>query len=124
MESVHATRRAGWRLVCRLAGAGAGDTRFHRALNANHMSRSTTTKAQMGKPISLERSDGGIALLKLGRAEARNALTLAMVRDLRPAVAELAANRGCRVIVRVGGAPCRGRGCPYVLVQVVGVVRK
>src|SRR3546814_16241972 len=93
MESVHAPRRAGWRLVCRLAGAGAGDTRFHRALNANHMSRSTTTKAQMGKTISLERLDGGIALLKLGRAEARNALTQALVRELRAAVADLAATR-------------------------------
>src|SRR3546814_18326238 len=88
MESVHAPRRAGWRLVCRLAGAGAGDTRFHRALNANHMSRTTTTQAQMGKPISLERLDGGIALLKLGPAAARTAPTLAMERDFGAAAAD------------------------------------
>lgn len=60
----------------------------------------------MSKLISVERVDGGIALLKLDRGEARNALTLAMVRELCAVLDELALDRACRVIVLAG----EGRG--------------
>lgn len=60
----------------------------------------------MSKLVSLECVDHGIALLKLHRAEARNALTLAMVRELRGVLDVLAADRECRVIVLAG----EGRG--------------
>ncbi|HET8882001.1 MAG TPA: enoyl-CoA hydratase/isomerase family protein, partial [Solimonas sp.] len=60
----------------------------------------------MTSHISLERQAGGIALLKLDRADARNALTLAMVRELHAALDALAADRDCRVVVLAG----EGRG--------------
>lgn len=56
--------------------------------------------------ISLERRADGIALLSLNRPDARNALTLAMVRELRGVLDELASDRDCRVIVLAG----EGRG--------------
>lgn len=52
--------------------------------------------------ISVER-DGGTAIVTMRRPEKRNALSLAMMRELTAAFGELGADRGVRAIVVAGG---------------------
>lgn len=56
----------------------------------------------MSARISVQACGNGVSLLRLQRAEARNALTLAMVRELRAALDDLARDRDCRVLVLAG----------------------
>ncbi|SEQ48076.1 enoyl-CoA hydratase [Solimonas aquatica] len=60
----------------------------------------------MNPSVLLERPASGIALLKLNRPEARNALTLAAVRELRAQLQALEQDRDCRVLLLAG----QGRG--------------
>lgn len=52
----------------------------------------------------------GILCLRLDRPDSRNAMTMAMVRELTAALNEVAADRGCRVLVLAGDGPafCAG----------------
>lgn len=52
--------------------------------------------------ISIERTSAHIAILRLNRAEVRNALNYALVSDLHDALDELAGDDECRVIVLTG----------------------
>jgi enoyl-CoA hydratase len=50
-------------------------------------------------PILVERRDDGIAIIRLNRPQALNALTVALIEALRGALAELDRDPACRVIV-------------------------
>lgn len=54
--------------------------------------------------------DGGVLRLTLNRPAARNALSLALMRALRRALDDAAADRGCRVVILAGSGPafCAG----------------
>jgi enoyl-CoA hydratase len=56
----------------------------------------------MASDLTLERQDGGIAIIRLARPEARNALTLDMARRLLKLLEGVAADASCRVVVLTG----------------------
>ncbi|HYM56873.1 MAG TPA: enoyl-CoA hydratase-related protein, partial [Solirubrobacteraceae bacterium] len=64
----------------------------------------------MAQEISIERRDGGVALLTLSAPERRNALTVAMAEELVAACQELDADRevGAVVVRGAGGFFCAG----------------
>ncbi|HYN91209.1 MAG TPA: enoyl-CoA hydratase/isomerase family protein, partial [Thermoleophilaceae bacterium] len=64
----------------------------------------------MAQEISIERRDGGVALLTLSAPERRNALTVAMADELVAACEELDADRevGAVVVRGEGGFFCAG----------------
>jgi enoyl-CoA hydratase len=49
--------------------------------------------------ISLEQLGDGVSVIRLARPQARNALTLAMMRELRALLAEIANDQHCRVLL-------------------------
>ena len=62
------------------------------------------------EPMLLEALDGGVLRLTLNRPAARNALSLALMGELRRALDDAAADRECRVVVIAGAGPafCAG----------------
>lgn len=71
----------------------------------------------MNTRILHERLDGGIAVVRFARPEARNALTLDMVRTLRSILDEISNDRDCQVIVLAanGDGFCAGLDLKDVL---------
>jgi enoyl-CoA hydratase/carnithine racemase len=76
------------------------------------MKAATRPAAQPGndEPVLLEALDGGVLLLTMNRPAARNALSMALMRELRRALDDAAARRECRVVVVAGAGPafCAG----------------
>ena len=62
------------------------------------------------EPMLLEALDGGVLRLTLNRPAARNALSLALMGELRRALDDAASDRECRVVVISGAGPafCAG----------------
>ena len=62
------------------------------------------------EPMLLEALDGGVLRLTLNRPAARNALSLALMGELRRALDDAASDRECRVVVIAGAGPafCAG----------------
>jgi enoyl-CoA hydratase/carnithine racemase len=62
------------------------------------------------EPLLREALDGGVLRLTLNRPAARNALSLALMRELRRALDDAASDRGCRVVILAGAGPafCAG----------------
>jgi len=67
-------------------------------------------QATPNEPLILRQDRGGIATLTLNRAQARNALSMALMADLIAALAELAKDPGAKVVVLAGAGPgfCAG----------------
>jgi enoyl-CoA hydratase/carnithine racemase len=69
-----------------------------------------TTQSGSGELLRCEALDGGVLLLTLNRSAARNALSLALMRELRRALDDAATSRECRVVILAGAGPafCAG----------------
>jgi enoyl-CoA hydratase/carnithine racemase len=74
------------------------------------MSRAAAAAKTASEPILLREDRDGIALLTLNRPEARNALSLAMLRGLTEALDSIRADRAVRAVVLTGNGPafCAG----------------
>jgi len=68
------------------------------------------TRTGNEEPLRCEALDGGVLRLTLNRPAARNALSLALMGELRRALDEAATDRKCRVLVVAGAGPafCAG----------------
>ena len=60
--------------------------------------------------VSIERVDGGVAILSMNRPEKRNALSLELMQQLNAALRELGGDRDVRVIVLRGEGPAFSAG--------------
>lgn len=60
--------------------------------------------------LLIERPADGVALLRIHRPEARNALNMALRRDLAERIGEFAADRSVRCLVLTGGPDCFAAG--------------
>src|SRR4051812_49882539 len=69
----------------------------------------TTRKGDNETPL-LEALDGGVLRLTLNRPAARNALSLALMGELRRVLDDAASDRECRIVVISGAGPafCAG----------------
>ncbi len=56
----------------------------------------------MSALVRVEKLEGGVSAVRLARPEARNALSFAMVRELRAALDEVDADESCHVVVLAG----------------------
>ena len=64
----------------------------------------------MGDLLRVERPDAAIALLTLDRPEKRNALSIALRDEISEALADLAADEACKVVVITGAGDCFSAG--------------
>ena len=111
----HLSRRQAvmrWRGACRgvhIVVACRMHARSRRRATCRPRSR-PATRTGNEEPLLLEALDGGVLRLTLNRPAARNALSLALMGELRRALDEAAADRECRVVVIAGAGPafCAG----------------
>ncbi len=75
-----------------------------------------------GEPLVLREDDAGVTTLTLNRPEARNALSLDMLRALRSSLAAIGADATVRVIVLAGAGPafCAGHDLKELRAQGYG----